>query len=177
MSAQQTETSVCKARFLRAVVMLVGAMGFVIAGEVAYQLSKPSMISEGLSEFSFQAYAEANSDFDVLDQGSIQDKSPLLPSGFEEEVVKACDYQEVQVNTAAHLIGFSVPLSLEEAQKSIGNKLADNQWVEVGTTAWPCRSYIKQHGTYRWLLVMYVQVGLSTSVVMQYQTETIGETQ
>ena len=116
--------------------------------------------------------AMAWSGSDVLDEaaGHAVLEEAALPPGFESEVIAAVDQQDVRFDEQGRIVGFCVAGIVEEVFFSLADELTGKGWICVESGSASCGSFAKGAGAYRWAFVSCVQVGDSTSVVVQYAT-------
>lgn len=93
------------------------------------------------------------------------------PAGFENEVLRLGERQDVRVDERSGVVGFSCSGDAGRTLVALEEELRVKGWsgIRSGGEGW--ESFLKESGRYRWVFIACVDVGDSTSVVVRYATE------
>lgn len=97
------------------------------------------------------------------------------PEAFEEEVLSLAGLSEVRVDPRSSVVGFTAVGSAERAFEHAARELEVRGWTSIDSGSTTCGSFVKGEGRYRWAFVSCVQVGSTTSVVVQSVSEDEGK--
>lgn len=89
------------------------------------------------------------------------------PARFEEEVLSLEGVSEMRVDPRSAIVGFTSAKAADHVFKDASDELEARGWTFVDSGSNTCGTFVKEAGTYRWVFVSCVQVGSSTSVVVQ----------
>lgn len=94
--------------------------------------------------------------------------SCAVPQGFEDEVVGVAGRADVRVLEGCGIVGFVESGNAESVFDGLLGDLSSKGWLQIESGRAACGTFVKEDGFYRWIFVTCVQVGASTSVVVQY---------
>lgn len=90
----------------------------------------------------------------------------LLPEGFQEEVLRLEDREDVRVAAQGPVVGFVERSDAPSAFAALSAELEAAGWASVDSGRDDCGSFVKEEGRFTWLFVSCVWSGEATSVVI-----------
>ena len=87
------------------------------------------------------------------------------PAAFAREVGLPADCRNVHVDASGTVVGCTVAGTAEDAAAGVRERMTSLGWAEVGLGAVEGATYVKEGGTYSWVLVTCTQVGDATTIV------------
>lgn len=90
----------------------------------------------------------------------------LLPEGFQEEVLRLEDREDVRVAAQGPVVGFVERSDAPSAFAALSAELEAAGWASVDSGRDDCGSFVKEEGRFIWLFVSCVWSGEATSVVI-----------
>lgn len=98
--------------------------------------------------------------------------SPISNEGgawerFSSEALDLSRYSEVRIHSEGSVVGFTTPLRAEDAFRDMAGCLERGGWTAVPSGVATEGTFIKSSGEYTWLYISCIQMGDSTSVVVQ----------
>lgn len=98
-----------------------------------------------------------------------------VPESFQEEILSLDGFTELRCDLDSGVVGFTAQGEAEEVFEEIEAVLEEGGWTFVESGLEACGTFVKVEGDYQWLFVSCVQVGSSTSVVVQVDSFEEGE--
>ena len=93
----------------------------------------------------------------------------ILPRGFRAEVLALEAYDDVMVDSAASLVGFTCEGDAGQVFAGLVSQLVVSGWRYEESGLGVGGSFAKESGVLRWLFIMCYQVENETVVVLQYR--------
>ena len=152
-------------RFRRARLIVGGLFVVLLLAWINGWMCRPSVLGEAAL-----AAAEYSTGVAVEAVAHSTPNEPALPPGFADEVAQTAGWDEVRVDERGRIVGFCVFGTADAAFARLADGLVGNGWSRIESGSATCGSFSKSDGIYRWIFVSCVQVGDSTSVVVQYAT-------
>ena len=90
----------------------------------------------------------------------------LLPEGFQEEVLRLEDREDVRVAAQGPVVGFVERSDAPSAFAALSAELEAAGWASVDSGRDDCGSFVKEEGRFTWLFISCVWSGEATSVVI-----------
>lgn len=159
----QVAVCACQARRLRLACAIVGlaAVALVVCG--AFEASARSNVTAD------GAAALSAAGFDgVMGAGDAFALPASVPTSFEEELFSVSSLDCVMWSEGSRLVGWCQEGEAEQVLDALAARLAGKGWSCVSSGDFPCRSFSKSYGVYRWAFASASQVGGETSVVLQW---------
>lgn len=147
---------IARTRVRRACWVVGGLLAMTVLTWALGCVGRPGVLGEAASAVAGEATARGAPD------------APALPLGFADEVVAVAGRDEVRADERGRVVGFCVSSAAEGVFSSLADELAGKGWARIESGSATCGSFSKNGGAYRWAFVTCVQVGDSTSVVVQY---------
>lgn len=172
-------------RALGAVAVLGVLLAIVLVIDVVVERNRPSVLKEAMSAFSPLLVRDGPSE-EVLSfeqnhglqgrnfilgefaaSGTSSSGASSLPEGFSDEVLTVEQYSDVRVGAEGSVVGFSLQAEPAEAFDVLERSLVERGWTVVPSGSGSNGSFVKEEGQFNWLHIACVQVGATTSVVVQ----------
>lgn len=99
-------------------------------------------------------------------EAAASDALGLLPEGFQEEVLRLEDREDVRVAAQGPVVGFVERSDAPSAFVALSAELEAAGWASVDSGRDDCGSFVKEEGRFTWLFVSCVWSGEATSVVI-----------
>ncbi len=99
-------------------------------------------------------------------EAAASDALGLLPEGFQEEVLRLEDREDVRVAAQGPVVGFVERSDAPSAFAALSAELEAAGWASVDSGRDDCGSFVKEEGRFTWLFVSCVWSGEATSVVI-----------
>ncbi|MEA5019881.1 MAG: hypothetical protein VB027_05890 [Gordonibacter sp.] len=172
-------------RALVAVVVLGVLLVIVLVIDAVVERNRPSVLKEARNAFSTLPVRDGPSEevlslgqnlglygrslilADPTASGTSSNGESLLPEGFTDEVLAIEQYRDVRVGAGGSVVGFSLQTESAEAFDVLGRSLLERGWTVVPSGSGSSGSFVKEEGRFNWLHIACVQVGDTTSVVVQ----------
>lgn len=105
-------------------------------------------------------------DSEGASEAAASDALGLLPEGFQEEVLRLEDREDVRVAAQGPVVGFVERSDAPSAFAALSAELEAAGWASVDSGRDDCGSFVKEEGRFTWLFVSCVWSGEATSVVI-----------
>lgn len=105
-------------------------------------------------------------DSEGASEAAASDALGLLPEGFQEEVLRLEDREDVRVAAQGPVVGFVERSDAPSAFAALSAELEAAGWASVDSGRDDCGSFVKEEGRFIWLFVSCVWSGEATSVVI-----------
>lgn len=163
----------------KAALVVVACMLIALLGDALARASQPSVRGDVFASLvsagdSVEAFPSGSESEGVDFEGLLYDGEPWtegleggIPEGFAEEVIPLEGYTDVRVGAAGAVVGFTTAAAPQEAFEAISQTMIARGWTVVSSGSNAVGSFVKAAGFRTWACVTCVQVGDSTSVVVQ----------
>ena len=154
--AREPAVSPAPRRVLKAAAFIAAVAVACVA--VAFVLDAPH---EGVAE-KLRIAADSGGSSEAV----ASDALGLLPEGFQEEVLRLEDREDVRVAAQGPVVGFVERSDAPSAFAALSAELEAAGWASVDSGRDDCGSFVKEEGRFTWLFVSCVWSGEATSVVI-----------